>query len=323
MSLDLVRTRLHGVMAVPVTPFAEDQSLDELAQHRVIKRIVSAGIEVVVPCGNTSEFSALTAGEAQTCVEVAVAAAGRDATVIAGVGRDVATATSMARQAIAAGAGGIMIHQPSDPYVTDAGLCRYYQTIAQAAEGAVTLYVRERPLSDDVFREILPLENVVGVKFGIPSVLEIERLVREFDREVVWICGLGELWTPFFWLVGARGFTSGGLANVAPELAVEFLRRLRRDDYPAAMELWARIAPLERLRARHTNGNNVSAVKAALALILGLPATVRPPVAALCEEELVELKQIIAQLPAAPPRDGSDVASGHGEEGTSALAQPG
>ena len=122
-----------------------------------------------------------------------------------------------------------MIHYPQTPYVTGSGLVRYYRDVAGEIDGAVVLYLRDRGLPEDVFDDVLSIPNVVAVKYALPDVFSFARLVRRYPDRVVWVCGLAEMWAPFFWLVGGRGFTSG-LVNVAPDASLAMLAALRDGD---------------------------------------------------------------------------------------------
>lgn len=112
---------------------------------------------------------------------------------------------------------------------------------------------------------------------------------------LAWICGIAESWAPFFWVGGARGFTSG-LMNVAPALAVGYGTGAGPRDYGTAMQIWHQIKPFEDLRARRNNGNNVSAVKEAMAQLGLCEATVRPPISELADKNRAEVRQILQQL---------------------------
>jgi 4-hydroxy-tetrahydrodipicolinate synthase len=294
-ALDNIRSRLHGVSAVPVTPFGPSGKLDVEALRTVVQRIVEAGVEVVVPCGNTGEQASLTPEEADRVPAVTLEASGA-AAVIVGVGGDVRTAARRAARAVELGAAGVMVHYPTDPYLADDGLVRYYDEIASATSGAVIPYVRGRGLSPRVLDSLAERESVVALKYAVPDVLAFAAFADRYGEAMIPVCGLAELWAPFFWIVGARGFTSG-LVNVVPRLSVAMHDALRDGEYGRAMELWRQVEPFERLRARHANANNVPVVKEAMA-ILGLlaDASVRPPLAPLSAEDRGELERLLATL---------------------------
>lgn len=284
---------LAGVSAVAVTPFDDDGGLDEEGVQRVAARL-AAVCAVVVANGNTGEWSALTREEAARVARLTVDACGERPLVLVGVGGDLAGAIEAAAAAVAAGAGGVLVHAVRDPYVSDDGLSRYYETLAAATDGVVVPYLRDRPLSDRVLERVLACDNIVAVKYALADVQSLARLVRRFP-ETPFTCGLAELWAPFFALAGARGFTSG-LVNLTAGPSGRLLAALTQGDTAAAMREWERIAPFERLRARHSNGNNVPAVKAAMALRGLCGATVRPPLAPLDDADHAELRRVLAEL---------------------------
>jgi 4-hydroxy-tetrahydrodipicolinate synthase len=119
---------------------------------------------------------------------------------------------------------------------------------------------------------------------------------ERFRGEIVPICGLAELWAPFFALAGGRGFTSG-LVNVDAGLSVSLSQALRDGAWAEAMRIWRAIRPFEELRARHDAGNNVPAVKEAMEIAGVIPhATVRPPLAPLAPADRAELADLMRAL---------------------------
>lgn len=291
-----LRARLEGISAVPVTPFDQDGAIVEDALATVVARIVEAGIDVVVACGNTAEQASLTVDEAEQVTALTIEAAGA-ATVIVGVGGDLRTACRRTARAVELGAAGVMVHYPTDPYVSDDGLIRYYAEIVQASDGVVIPYVRGQGLSHRVFESLAGAESVVAVKYALPDVIAFADVAARYGEAFVPVCGLAELWAPYFWLAGARGFTSG-LASVYPTLSVAMLDALRAGDYAAAMDVWQAIAPFERLRSRHASANNVPVVKEAMAILGVIGPTVRAPLTQLSPEDRAELESTVETLAA-------------------------
>jgi len=78
-----------------------------------------------------------------------------------------------------------------------------------------------------------------------------------------WLCGLAEGWAAPFYVVGARGFTSG-LVNVHPQLSLETHAALEKGDYAKARDLVRRIGGFEKMRTKFGNGANVTVVKEAM-----------------------------------------------------------
>jgi 4-hydroxy-tetrahydrodipicolinate synthase len=298
MSHEQVRRALASIVGITVTPFDETGGVDADAYAKVLARCVDAGVDALTPNGNTSEFYSLGPDELALAVRITTATVGDQATVIAGVGHDVRRAVDMARDAATAGAHGVMVHQPVHPYQSVDGWVAYHQAIADAVpELGVVCYVRSPLVTGAAFAALADASpNVVGVKYAVPDVLALPGLVQAVGADrLVWVCGLAETWAPFFWLSGARGFTSG-LVNVAPRRSLELLDRLRAGDHGAAMEVWARLKPFEDMRARSGSAGNVSVVKEALAQLGLCRRAVRPPISEVSAAEREEVAAILADL---------------------------
>jgi 4-hydroxy-tetrahydrodipicolinate synthase len=262
-----------------------------------VARLVERGVGAITPNGNTGEFYALSPDECRGAVEAAVAGAAGRALIVAGIGFDLATAVEMGRFARRAGAQAVMVHQPVHPYQSADGWVDYHQAIAAALpELGVVPYVRDGAVSGAMVRQLAErCPNVVGVKYAVANPMQLAAMVQATEaQQLAWVCGLAEGWAPFFWVGGARGFTSG-LVNVQPELSLSMLSCLREEDYAGALRVWALLKPFEDLRARANNAANVPAVKAALAEQGLCDAAVRPPISALSASELAEVRAILSQ----------------------------
>ena len=172
----------------------------------------------------------------------------------------------------------------------------YHQAISEALpELGLIPYIRDALVTPAmVARLAAACPNLVGVKYAVPNVLQFANIIHQAPTgRITWLCGLAEMWAPFFCLAGARGFTSG-LAGLRPELSLNLLHHLQVGDYGAAMRLWARLKPFEELRARLNSANNVSVVKEGLAHLGYCRRTVRPPITKLAEAERAEVRAILA-----------------------------
>lgn len=143
MDLSPLKAALADVVAIPVTPFAEDGSIDVPAHRVLLRRLLDGGVRIVTPNGNTGEFYALTPDERRAVTELTIEEAGGRATVLVGVGHDVPTAVAAAEHARDAYAEMVMVHQPVHPYVSQDGWVDYHRAIAEAVPGlGVVPYVR-------------------------------------------------------------------------------------------------------------------------------------------------------------------------------------
>ena len=284
------------ISAIPVTPFRSSGEVDLDAYMSNVQRMIEGGIHSITLNGNTGEFYALEPDECRCIIEATGQAFANRAVLTVGVGFDLATATTMARFAKRHGAVAIMIHQPLHPYQSTDGWVAYHRAIADAVpELGVVPYVRDANVSRTMLQALFDAcPNVVAVKYALPHPLSFAAMVQAIGTErATWICGLAEAWAPFFWLGGARGFTSG-LVNVRADLSLKMLVAMQSNDYTTAMQIWAQVNPFEDLRARHGNANNVSVIKEAM-MQLGLCGrVVRPPLIELSQTERSEVRALLA-----------------------------
>ncbi|MFF0837138.1 MULTISPECIES: dihydrodipicolinate synthase family protein [unclassified Streptomyces] len=296
VTFETQRAALADVVAIPVTPFAEDGSVDRDAHRSLLRRLLDGGVTTITSNGNTGEFYALTPEERRLVTELTVDEADDRAVVLVGIGHDLSTAIDSARHARDAGAAMVMVHQPVHPYVSAAGWVDYHRAIAESVpELGVVPYIRNERLPGARLAELADqCPNVMGVKYAVPDAARFAAFARDagLDR-FVWVAGLAEPYAPSYFSAGATGFTSG-LVNVAPAVSREMIEALRSGDFPAAMKVWERIRRFEELRAAHGNANNVTVVKEALAALGLCRRDVRPPSKPLPADERAEVAAITA-----------------------------
>ncbi|WP_327351378.1 dihydrodipicolinate synthase family protein [Streptomyces sp. NBC_01304] len=290
------RAALADVVAIPVTPFAADGSIDRTAHRALLRRLLDGGVRTLTPNGNTGEFYALTPEERRAVTELTMQEAGERAAILVGVGHDLPTAVAAAEHARAVGAHMVMVHQPVHPYVSEEGWVDYHRAIAEAVpELGVVPYLRNPLLRGARLAELADAcPNVIGVKYAVPDAARFAAFARDAGLErFVWVAGLAEPYAPSYFSAGATGFTSG-LVNVAPHISLNMIEALRSGDYTAAMKVWEQIRRFEELRAANGSANNVSVVKEALALLGLCRRDVRAPSRLLTEPERAEVASILA-----------------------------
>ncbi len=289
-----LRQALTGISGILVTPFDANDKIEPGKLAPVMDRAIDANVDILVVNGNTSEFYALLPAEAQAMMEAVTEMAAGRAPVINGVGRSVKEACSLARASSRAGADGIMVHQPPDPFVSPRGLIDYVQRVADAADGLpLMLYLRNDTIGTDTIVSLTQIPSVAGVKWATPNPMNLAKAIQRANPDVIWVGGLAETWAPALCAVGAQGFTSG-LINIWPQQSVAILAALRAADYAHAMQLIRRIEVFEAIRAEELNGTNVTGVKAALQLIGNDCGPARPPAAwPLTPIQLASMKQLL------------------------------
>jgi 4-hydroxy-tetrahydrodipicolinate synthase len=295
-SRERVTEALKSVVAVPVTPFTPSGEVDELAYLDQVGKLSQAGVRAVTVNGNTGEFYSLSQAERRRLVHLTVRAA-NGMLVIAGVGTDSATAAADAADAQTAGAHCVMVHQPIHPFRSLAGWVEYHGQIADASSHTYLIpYVRDPGIDAPTFAALADrCPDLVGVKYAVRDPAQFAELVAQLPHlDLTWICGLAELWAPFFAAGGATGFTSG-LVMVNPTRSLRMMDAIRRGDTTAVLGEWHGIWQFEDLRARNGSQNNVSVVKHALSYLGRCYPIVRPPISQLSSTDAEEVAKIMKE----------------------------
>ena len=295
--------RFEGVFGVTVTPFSPDgATLDEDGVGSLCLALISEGVGHLVPCGNTGEFYALSAGERRRVIDRTIEASAGRASVIVGVGGALEDAVGLARYAETAGADAVMVHHPVHPYVTADGYLAYLRSIAASTDLPIVPYLRAPVLDEEGICRLLDIEKVVAVKYAWNDLLAFGAAVssRAGRRQVAWICGTAESWAPFYWAAGAVGFTSG-LVNVTAAHSLALQAALVAGEREAAMAIWRLIRPFEELRSRAAEGYNVAIVKEALRQVSRPAGPVRPPASDVGPAERSAIAEVLEQWRAAKP----------------------
>ena len=263
----MLQQALTGISGILVTPFDDQDRIAPARLQPIIDKALAAGMHIPVVNGNTGEFYGLTMEEAEEMIHAVTGMVNNRAPVLAGVGRSVGDACRLARAAAKAGAAGLMVHQPPDPFTAPRGVKTYLSRVAEAADGLpLVLYLRNDAMGAAAIADLCSVPGVVGVKWASANPLRLAEAMAASDPSIVWVGGLAEVWAPAFYAVGARGFTSG-LINIWPERSMAIHTALEGGDYARARALIADMAPFEEIRAEEMNGTNVTGVKAALAAV--------------------------------------------------------
>ena len=286
MSREKFKEILSGFSVTTVTPFSDDLSqvdIDGISTNT--KFLKKNDVPLIIPNGNTGEFYSLSEEEWTTVLQATVEGSDGKTTIMSGVGHSIKTAISQLDTVRNLDVSAVMIHYPQHVFSSEEGLLGYYRTILDAAKGLnVVLYKKGPLLSDDMLETLLAYDNLVGVKYAFGRIVDFSRTVNRLGHKIVWSCGTAERFAPFFFLAGAKAFTSG-LCNFAPQVSKRMFDALKKNDFEEAMKIQRMITPLEDLREGRGVANNVPIVKAAMDHVGLKGGLCRPPIHPLSDEE--------------------------------------
>jgi len=277
-----------------ITPFRQDESLDEQALVALVQWQIESGIDWLVACGTTAETPALNDDEWLRVLRIVTEAAAGRIPVWAGCTHN-ATREAVERAKIAARVPGISAILSASPYYnkpTQEGQFEHFKAVARAVELPVILYnipsrtgVNLDPAT--VLRLAEAQANIQGVKESSGNLPQITELVTQVPPGFHVYAGDDNM------ALGVIGAGGAGLVSVASnEVPAEMSRMLRaalENDWSTARELNHRYYRLIQANFWETSPGPVKAVLAMMGRIGEYYRLPLLPVAALTRARLERL----------------------------------
>jgi 5-dehydro-4-deoxyglucarate dehydratase len=300
MTPDALRQTLHGVIAFPVTPFRSDLSLDAEGLRSNMRVIMQHPVCAVVAPGGTGELYSLTPAEHLEVVKIAVEEVAGKVPVIAGAGFNPPIAAQLAKQAAAAGAGGILAFPPYYPHAEADGMIDYYRSIGEATSLGLLIYSRDwfHPDPRTVEKIANAVPTLIAWKDGQGDIRRLSAIMHRLGNRLHWIGGAGDDMVGAYYSLGIRTYTSS-ISNTAPALSYELHVAASKGDMARLKQIMDEyVLPLYAMRARR-KGYEVSVMKALMTLMGLTGGTVRPPLVMPTAAEVEELRELLARVPVA------------------------
>ncbi len=285
----------RGVFPAIITPFLQDESLDEEGLKRNIEYLNKTGIAGIVPCGTTGESATLTFEEHKRVVEIAVEAS--KVPVIAGTGsNNTREAMELTRHAAKAGADAALLITPYYNKPNDRGMYEHFKRIAENCDIPIVLYnVPKRTgidLKPELVAKLSRIKNIVAIKEASGSLSQQSQIIEQTrSSDFVLLSGDDDLTLPTMAL-GGQGVVSV-VANVAPGKTVAMVEAVFKEDMEKARALHYELAPLVRAMFLETNPIPVKTAHKYLGLANG---PLRLPLGEMAPANEAKLKEIVERL---------------------------
>lgn len=209
----------EGSFVALVTPFKDDESLDEAKLKELIEFQIDGGTHGIVPCGTTGESPSLSEEEHDRVIEITVDTVNGRVPIIAGTGSNSTARTLRATEhAKAAGADAALIVTPYYNKPNQQGLYAHYMKIADSVDIPIIIYnVPGRCGTDilsDTVVQLAEHPNIVGLKEATGELKRASELVSMCPDDFVVLSG-DDINTLPILSVGGKGVISV-VANVDP-----------------------------------------------------------------------------------------------------------
>ena len=283
-----------GSAAAVATPFT-GSGVDFPALRKHLDFLLENGTDALVVCGTTGEAATMSYEERMETVEAVVRHVDGRVPVIAGTGsNNTENAIALSRDAVSAGADGLLVVTPFYNKATQRGLIRHFAAVADSAERPVILYnVPSRTgvkCAAETYAQLAGHPNIQGVKEASGDLALVQK-TRELCPEDFYIWSGNDDETAPIMLLGGSGVISVA-ANVVPREMHQLTASCLSGDFVSAGKLQLRLRKL--CEALFWEVNPIP-VKTALSMMGFCQEQFRLPMCEMEEENRARLRAVLAE----------------------------
>lgn len=284
---------VKGIIPAVVTPFKENQELNEEGFRKIINYLIEGGVHGLFVCGSQGEVWTLNEEEKKRVIDVAVDEVNGRVPVYAGTG-DVTTRNviTLSKYALNVGADAVSIVTPFFVRPSQDELFEHYEKVARSVDIPIVLY--NNPDRTGVNLDVKTVcrlaetDNIVGIKDSSGDLTLTAEYINSCPKNFAVVAGRDSLILATL-LYGGKGAIAA-TANIAPKMVVEIYESFVKGEIEKAREFQFRLLPL---RLAFNLGTFPLVVKEAMNLVNQPAGPARDPVKALSEENRKKLKQIL------------------------------
>lgn len=288
--------KLGGTFVVMVTPFLENEDLDEKGLRQNIEWFIQEGIHGVICNGSTSEFANLSKEERKRVIDITVNQVKGRVPVMSGTAAHSTRETiEMTAYAHKAGCDAVLLVPPYYGGPNQDEIYEYYKDVARAVPTQIMVYNNPYTSGVDIqpktVARIAEFENIPYIKESSADIRRIHEIIMLCgDKIDVW-CGWEDLAYESL-VMGCKGWVCP-TANIIPRMTVELFDLVQKRRYDEAQKLYYRMLPL----LIYLEASQLGAkTKEAMNMIGRRGGKPRKPFLPLSEGQKPELRKILKDL---------------------------
>jgi len=285
-----------GVFTALITPFDENDQLDEEGLKILIERQINGGVDGIVFLGTTGESPTLDHEEQNRIIDIGKELCKNRTAFLIGTGT-YSTQMTIANTIYAEehGADAALIVTPYYNKPTQEGLYRHFKAITEASSLPIIIYNAPgrtgQNMQTDTLKRLMEIPSIIGVKEtsgNISQICDVIAATKQNRPDFRVLSGDDDITLPLMAL-GGDGIISV-ISNLVPSEMANFVQMILSGDYISAQKAHHRLLPLMRAAFYETNP---IPIKAAMALC-GLPSgNCRLPLCSMSKENLLKLEMVV------------------------------
>jgi len=292
---------LYGVIPAIITPFGDDEQLDETALRGVTNYVVENGVHAIMTTGGTGEFPLLLREERKRVTQIVAETADGRVPIIAGTAAcSTLEAILLTTDAAEAGATAAIVTPPFYFILPEEALFQHYTELAKNSPIPIVVYNNPlytgNNLSPSLIARLAEVENIIGLKQSQDDLGQLVEVIRMSGNDISICTGIDSQFYAAL-CVGAKGIFSTA-ATICPRQMVELYDCAIAGRHQEARELHNRLQQLNRFL--EYDPGYVAPAKEALHM-MGLSGNkVRRPLPDLTETERRDMRAALQALHLVP-----------------------
>lgn len=287
--------RLKGCGTAIITPFKQDESIDESAFRRLVEFQIENGVDFIVACGTTGESVTMGDDEQARVVELTIEASEGRVPVVAGAGGyNTREVIEKIHRYESLGADAILSVTPYYNKPTQEGIYQHYRAIAEATKLPIILYsVQGRTacnIEPAIVARLAEIENIIGVKEASGNITQIAEIASLIDGSFKLFAGDDTVMLPVAAL-GGIGVVSVA-SNLLPRQVSDLCHACIEGRFDEARKLNRQLTPI--FKALFVESNPIP-VKAALAMTGMIEEVYRLPLTPMNPSNRAKLEQVLTE----------------------------
>jgi 4-hydroxy-tetrahydrodipicolinate synthase len=275
---------MRGTFTALVTPFADDQSIDEKALRKLVDFQIENGVTGLVPMGTTGESPTVSHEENVQVIKIVVDQARGRVPVIAGTGSNCTDeAIDLSKKARDLGVTACLQVAPYYNKPSQEGFYRHFMEIADKVDIPMIVYNipsrTAKNVENSTMLRLAQHKNIIGVKEASGDMGQMMDLIAKKPADFTVLSGDDNLTFPLIAL-GGDGVISVA-SNIVPKKMSSFVATALAGDFAAARKLHYELLPLFKILFIDTNP---IPIKAAMAIAGMMTEVYRLPMCPLSKE---------------------------------------
>jgi 4-hydroxy-tetrahydrodipicolinate synthase len=289
--------RLRGCGTALVTPFKQDESVDESALRELVHWQLESGIDFLVPCGTTGETPTLSHDEWLRVIDLTIETVGGRVPIMAGATSN-NTREAVARTKEMSARPGVNYILTATPYYnkpTQEGVYQHFTAIAEASTKPLVLYnIAGRTgtnIETPTLLRLAEIPHIAGVKEASGNISQIAEVCASVPDDFLVFSG-DDAVTLAVIALGGVGIISVA-SNEIPAEMTRMTGAALSNEWDTARQLFRKYLPL--MQANFIESNPGPA-KAVLAMMGRVEEVYRLPIVPMKKQNRAKLEEVATQV---------------------------